>query len=84
MIKYFTDVAGANVAIGFDVTGMPLIGDDTALAFQFVGDQEALTSINGKYVLQGNANFEIVGVDAGASIVLDTVKTTLYKIRVQA
>jgi len=84
MVKYFSDVAGANVAIGFDVTDMPLLADDTALAFQFVGDQEALTAINGRYVLQGNANFEIVGVNAGESIVIDTVKTTLYKIRVQA
>lgn len=84
MIKYFSDVAGANVALGFDVTDMPLLADDTAVAYQFIGDQEALTAINGKYVLQGNANFEIVGVNAGESIVIDTVKTTLYKIRVQA
>jgi hypothetical protein len=84
MIKYFNDMAGANIAIGFDVTDMPLLGSDTEVAFQFIGDQEVLTAINGKYVLQGNGSFEIVDVDEGTSIVRSNINMTLYKIKVQA
>ena len=83
IIGYWNDVLESNIAIGFDMTGLTPIGADTAVAYEFVKDQEVLTAVNGKYVLQGNGTVKIIGIST-VSRVINTIATTVYQISVQA
>lgn len=83
IIGYFSDVLEANISFGFDLTGVSPIGADTAVAYEFIKDQEVLTAINGKYVLQGNGTVKIIGFSI-VSRDIGGVATSVYQISVQA
>lgn len=82
IIGYWNDVLESNIAIGFDMTGIA-IPDGYALAYEFVKDQEVLTALNGKYVLQGNGTVKIIGVNQVTKNI-SGVDTIVYQISVQA
>lgn len=84
LIGYFSDVASANIAIGIDLDGISPEAGDTAVAFQFVKDQEVLSQLNGAYLLQGNGTFKMVGVETVANVDVSGISTTVKKISILA